>query len=58
MSKRIKAHLMGEASAVPTCSCGHVDDEHGQDPKYPGSSSCTIEGCECICFELDDEPSR
>lgn len=34
-----------------TCVCGHVLDEHGHDPKYPGSTACTIAGCECICFE-------
>jgi hypothetical protein len=38
-----------------TCHCGHVDDEHGHDPKYPGSTACTIDGCECIAFEENAE---
>lgn len=38
-----------------TCHCGHVQDEHGNDPQYPGSTSCTIEGCECIAFEKNPE---
>jgi hypothetical protein len=37
------------------CFCGHVEDEHGGDPKYPGSTACTVEGCYCIGFDHDDE---
>jgi hypothetical protein len=33
------------------CHCGHVEDEHGHDPKYPGSSACQVEGCGCIAYE-------
>ena len=33
------------------CHCGHVVDEHGGDPDYPGSTACNIEDCECIAFE-------
>ena len=43
-----------------TCVCGHVRDEHGGDPVYPGSTACTVEGdvyghgpCRCIAFEED-----
>lgn len=35
------------------CTCGHAEEEHGGDPKYPGSTAC-IE-CECIAFEDDGE---
>jgi len=37
------------------CTCGHDEEEHGGDPKYPGSSKCTIEDCDCLCFEEGDE---
>jgi len=37
------------------CTCGHVFDEHGGDPEYPGSSACTIDECDCTCFEEDEE---
>jgi hypothetical protein len=33
------------------CHCGDALDEHGGDPKYPGSTSCTVEGCDCIAYE-------
>lgn len=36
-----------------TCTCGDVLDEHGGDPDYPGSTSCNVEGCECLAFESD-----
>ena len=42
------------------CVCGDAPEAHGRDPKYPGSTSCTVEGCECIAYEADpqdDEPS-
>lgn len=38
-----------------TCHCGHVQDEHGDDPEYPGSTACSIEGCDCIAFEKNPE---
>lgn len=32
------------------CTCGHAPEEHGHDPEYPGSTSCTE--CEdCIAYE-------
>jgi hypothetical protein len=33
------------------CMCGHVQDEHGGDEKYPGSTACTVSGCDCIAYE-------
>ena len=50
-----------------TCTCGHDEEEHGADPKYPGSRRChgkdvivgavdKIVDCDCDCFEEDDEP--
>lgn len=38
-----------------TCTCTHVEDEHGHDPEYPGSMACDIEGCDCIAFDWDGE---
>jgi hypothetical protein len=38
-----------------TCHCGHVEDEHGGDPQYPGSTACQIEDCGCIAFEHDPQ---
>lgn len=38
------------------CTCGHVYDEHGGDPKYPGSTKCNVcEEGDCDCFELADD---
>jgi hypothetical protein len=40
------------------CHCGHADDEHyepGEDKKYPGSTACTVEGCDCIAYEENDD---
>lgn len=37
------------------CMCGHVEDEHGHDPDYPGSTACTIKGCDCVAFDPDVE---
>lgn len=39
-----------------TCQCGHVDDEHGGDPKYPGSTACNVKGCDCIAFDQAEDP--
>ena len=38
------------------CTCGHVEDEHGHDEQYPGSTTCAIDGCDCISFE-DADPN-
>ena len=37
------------------CVCGDAPEAHGRDPKYPGSTSCTVEGCECIAYEPDPQ---
>ncbi len=41
----------------PNCTCGHTEEEHGDDPKHPGSQACTIEGCDCFQFEEDEDES-
>lgn len=33
------------------CACGHAPEEHGHVPGYPGSTACTVEGCDCIAYE-------
>lgn len=38
-----------------SCVCGHIYDEHGGDPDYPGSTACAIEDCDCLCFDLNEE---
>ncbi len=38
-----------------TCCCGHVEDEHGDDPAYPGSTTCNVEDCDCAAFEEDPD---
>lgn len=40
---------------MKTCVCGDVEDEHGQDPEFPGSSACSIEGCDCVAWEWNEE---
>lgn len=35
------------------CTCGHAIEEHGHDPKYPGSTACTE--CGCIAFEAAED---
>jgi hypothetical protein len=41
------------ASSDP-CTCGCAPEEHGRDPAYPGSTSCTACG-DCIAYEADPE---
>lgn len=36
------------------CTCGHSPEEHGDDPKYPGSTACSAADCDCIAYEADD----
>lgn len=39
------------------CQCGHAIEEHGGDPKHPGSTACTE--CDCIAFEpAEDEEDQ
>ncbi len=41
-------------SASDPCTCGCAPEDHGRDPEYPGSTSCTA--CEdCIAYEADPE---
>lgn len=37
------------------CECGHDEDEHGMDQQYPGSSACSVPGCDCIAYEGVEE---
>lgn len=46
--------MSAEATA---CTCGHAEEEHGHDPKYPGSTACQVEECDCIAFEGAEEES-
>ena len=41
-----------------TCTCGHDEEEHGDDPEYPGSSACNIDDCDCVCFEADEDDDK
>ena len=41
-------------SEPKACVCGHSEEEHGHDPKYPGSSACQAEGCDCIAYEAEE----
>lgn len=38
-----------------SCVCGHAIEEHGHDPKYPGSTACQIDECDCIAYEEGDD---
>lgn len=40
------------------CFCGHIWDEHGGDPEYPGSTACTVKDCPCITFDHDTEAGQ
>ncbi len=41
-------------SASDPCTCGCAPEDHGRDPEYPGSTSCTA--CDdCIAYEADPE---
>lgn len=37
-----------------SCVCGHSEEEHGNDPEYPGSTACN-ECDDCVAFEDNDE---
>ena len=39
------------------CTCGDAPEEHGQDPRYPGSTRCNAPGCDCVAYEADPESS-
>jgi hypothetical protein len=34
------------------CVCGGSPEEHGRDPKYPGSTGCT-HCTDCVAYEAD-----
>ena len=40
------------------CQCGHAVEEHGHDPEYPGSTACSVEGCDCIAYEADESEAE
>ena len=47
------------------CTCGHTEEEHGNDPKFPGSTACNgdhgltrEDPCQCIAYEEADEESE
>lgn len=42
------------SSAPGPCTCGHAPEEHGRDPKYPGSTACT----QCDCIAYDEAPEE
>ncbi len=47
------------STPISPCTCGHSPEEHGNDPQFPGSTACSVEGCDCIAYESDgseDEP--
>jgi hypothetical protein len=33
-------------------------DEHGGDSDYPGSTACSVDGCDCIAFERAAEDNE
>jgi len=45
------------------CVCGHSEEEHGNDSKFPGSSACMAgadypgdgEPCDCVAYEEDGD---
>jgi hypothetical protein len=55
MTEAQRNRVSKEGERMATCTCGHDEEEHGGDPKYPGSSKCNIEGCDCVCWEEDEE---
>jgi len=54
--------IIAQAKTKP-CVCGHSIEEHGNDFKFPGSTSCsaTLAGdgeeilCDCIAYEANSE---
>jgi hypothetical protein len=49
----VAMRVPGNARSVGTaCTCGHSIEEHGHDPEYPGSTSCSE--CDCIAYEASD----
>lgn len=40
------------------CTCGDAPEEHGRNPRYPGSTRCNAPGCDCVAYEADPESSQ
>lgn len=40
-----------EVETGKICTCDHVEDEHGDDQEFPGSTKCNVTGCDCVAFE-------
>ena len=38
---------------IMACVCGHAIKEHGNDPKYPGSTACSV--CGCVAYDVDED---
>lgn len=55
-SRTVSAHAPASPGAVVTgtdpCVCGDSPEEHGHDPKHPGSTACRNCGT-CIAYEAD-----
>jgi hypothetical protein len=47
-SARRSGAIVGETAP---CVCGHAPEEHGRDPRHPGSTACVE--CECVAYEAD-----
>jgi hypothetical protein len=45
--------MSSEKNSDQVCYCGHAEDEHGGDPKYPKGTGCNVENCGCISYEHD-----
>lgn len=56
LGKAVADHVVrmrGNADSTGTaCTCGHAIEEHGNDPKYPGSTACS-ECSDCIAYESE-----
>ena len=58
LSRRRNCNRYTRERMIMTCTCGHMEDEHGGVEDYPGSSKCSIEDCDCVCFEWDGEEDK
>lgn len=39
------------ADVLEPCVCSEPKDEHGGDPRFPGSTACRNQGCGCLAYE-------
>jgi hypothetical protein len=44
--------------ATKKCTCGDDEDEHGQDPVFPGFTACNADDCACDFFEWEGSVSE